>query len=184
MTLPTHYTDLIRSLRDHYDAEEKKATDAVNTQLESIRYRRKQNTDKITNFTATFMETGVFVLDWPHETYEKPNRGYNEHYGTTLNKYAQALAHSLRRPFVRLYGESLIVPKTKKLSVLTTPLMFVAKKYDYPYKVDSYGVIELTHFTSLYKYWFRGSEGQEWRTRWLEYIKEPECRAALGLLAR
>ena len=184
MTLPTHYTEIMNTLREHYDAREQEQTDQTTRALADIRQRRKQNQDKLTEFTARYMETGVFILNNMWDSYEKPFRNNGEWYRCTMNSYAKDLAHSLKRPFVRLYSDTLILPKTKKLAVLTTPFMFVAKKYNPREYPNSNGVYELEHYTSQYRYGFSGDEGMAWKARWLEYIKEPECRAALGLLSR
>lgn len=186
MTLPTHYTEIMNTLREHYDAREQEQTDQTTRALADIRQRRKQNQDKLTEFTARYMETGVFILNNMWDSYEKPFRNNGEWYRCTMNSYAKDLAHSLKRPFVRLYSDTLILPKTKKLAVLTTPFMFVAKEYKYgqAYTTAGGGVFELTNYTSQYRYSFSGEEGLAWKQRWLEYIKEPECRTALGLLTR
>ena len=187
MTLPTHYTDLIKSLHQRFDKLETEAMSEAQNKIENIRFRRTANTSKVTEFTANFLETGIFILQYGNETHEiATQRGYYQRGYTTLNLYARELAKSLKRPFVRLYGDKLLIPKTKKLSILTTPFMFVAQKaqparYHEPMQQ---GVIEYTHYSSLYCYQFKGREGIEWRDTFLNYIRSPECRAVLGLPAR
>jgi hypothetical protein len=185
MTLPTHYTTLIKTLHDRFDKLERDTMIDAQIKIENIRLRRTANTSKVTEFTANFLDTGIFILQYGSETYEvETKRAYERGY-TTLNLYARELAKQLKRPFVRLYGDRLLIPKTKKLSILTTPFMFIAQKpkplsYHEP---AQQGVVEHTHYSSLYCYQFKGREGIEWRDTFLKYIREPECRRALGLTA-
>jgi hypothetical protein len=189
MTLPTHYTNIIKTLHQRFDTLEKNVMVDAQGKIENIRYRREANTSKVTEFTANFLSTGIFMLQYGSETYEiEPKYAYQRGY-TTLNLYARELAKQLKRPFVRLYNDRLIIPKTKKLSILTTPFLFVAKKpepsnwrYNNALNIQE-GVIENINYKSLYCYDFRGNEGKEWRQTFLNYIKEPECRRALGLTA-
>jgi hypothetical protein len=187
MTLPTHYTNIIKTLHQRFDTLEKHTMIDAQGKIENIRARREANTSKVTEFTANFLSTGIFMLQFGSETYEiEPKYAYQRGY-TSLNLYARELAKELKRPFVRLYNNRLLIPKTKKLSILTTPFMFVAKKPDPSHYHSRYnmlaqegGVIEIPSFKSLYCYDFRGNEGKEWRETFLSYIKEPECRRALG----
>ena len=183
MTLPTHYTTLIKTLHDRFDKLETEAMTEAQNKIENIRLRRTANTSKVTEFTASFLDTGIFILQFGSETYEVAvERGYYKRGYTTLNLYARELAKQLKRPFVRLYGDRLLIPKTKKLSILTTPFMFVAQKAKPRYhEPPQQGVVEHTHYSSLYCYEFRGREGIEWRDTFLKYIREPECRRVLGL---
>ena len=184
MTLPTHYTTLIKTLHERFDKLERDTMIDAQIKIENIRLRRTVNTSKVTEFTANFLDTGIFILQYGSETYEvETKRAYERGY-TTLNLYARELARSLKRPFVRLYKDKLLIPKTKKLSILTTPFMFVAQKpkpFRYSDEVMQQGVIEHTHYSSLYCYEFKGRDGIEWRDTFLKYIREPECRRALGL---
>lgn len=196
MTLPTHYTNIIKTLHQRFDTLEKNTMIDAQGKIENIRARREANTSKVTEFTANFLSTGIFMLQFGSETYEiEPKYAYHRGY-TSLNLYARELAKELKRPFVRLYNNRLLIPKTKKLSILTTPFMFIAKKpgpshYHIRYNMlaqeggvielaQEGGVIEIPSFKSLYCYDFRGNEGKEWRETFLNYIKEPECRRALG----
>lgn len=185
MTLPTHYTTLIKTLHERFDKLETEAMTEAQNKIENIRLRRTANTSKVTEFTANFLDTGIFILQFGSETYEVAvERGYYRRGYTTLNLYARELAKQLKRPFVRLYGDRLLIPKTKKLSTLTTPFLFVAQKakpFRYGDQTVQQGVIEHTHYKSLYCYEFRGHEGIEWRDTFLKYIREPECRRVLGL---
>jgi hypothetical protein len=186
MTLPAHYTNIIKTLHQRFDTLEKNTMIDAQGKIENIRHRREANTSKVTEFTANFLSTGIFMLQFGSETYEiEPKYAYQRGY-TSLNIYARELAKQLKRPFVRLYNDRLLIPKIKKLSILTTPFMFVAKKpeptrYGLGYALN--GVIENQNYKSLYCYEFRGNEGKEWRETFLSYIKEPECRRALGLTA-
>lgn len=189
MTLPAHYTNIIKTLHQRFDTLEKNVMVDAQSKIENIRYRREANTSKVTEFTANFLSTGIFMLQYGSETYEiEPKYAYQRGY-TSLNMYARELAKQLKRPFVRLYNDRLLIPKTKKLSILTTPFLFVAKKpepsnWRHNYALNEQGgVIENIHYKSLYCYDFRGNEGKEWRQTFLNYIREPECRRALGLTA-
>ena len=119
MTLPTHYTTLIKTLHERFDKLERDTMIDAQIKIENIRLRRTANTSKVTEFTANFLDTGIFILQYGSETYEiEPKCAYQRGY-TSLNLYARELAKSLKRPFVRLYKDKLLIPKTKKLPIIT-----------------------------------------------------------------
>jgi hypothetical protein len=190
MTLPQHYLDTIHALRTTYDDVEQNAVIDLQNTISNVRRRRTQNEDMITKVTKEFLSTGIYVADtnaWA--SYDKPHRKYGQATSIPLTKYIRELAQSTKRPYVRLINSSLYVPKTKKLSILTTPFLFVAKKTEatsWGYTkipMDEEGVFEITRYKTLYAYYFKGNAGQEWMNTFLNYIREPECRRALGLTA-
>jgi hypothetical protein len=62
MTLPTHYTTLIKTLHERFDKLERDTMQDAQNKIENIRLRRTANTSKVTEFTANFLDTGIFIL--------------------------------------------------------------------------------------------------------------------------
>jgi hypothetical protein len=186
MTLPKPYTDLIKSFNEHYNAREKAITDMAQDQLKNIREARTKNEEVITKATQQFLEIGIHIYEpntW--SVYEKPHRQNGGHYHTPISKYLRELAHYLGRPYIDMPQSLLNIPKLKKLDVLTVPFMMVAQKTDRnawnTYALPA-GVWELNHYASKTSYYFKGEVGEEMRKVFLEYIKAPECKKALGIL--
>lgn len=183
--LPEVYLDTVGSIRTYYrELEEKQLKNAVSS-AEGYRKSNDVHAKRITEITNKFLDTGVFFLLSGWEYLPKTDRSRGEWYHTTMSKYCRNLAKSLKRPFIRMEGDyRLLLPATKRVDILTTPFVFTAVHTSYTWGIPTdaqHGVYEMKRYTSLREYRFHGDEGQRQRETWLEYIKSPECRKAMGL---
>lgn len=184
--LPETYLNTLKDMRTYYRHMEEQTIKNTENATRAYRQSNDQYEARVTEITNKFLETGVFFLSNGWEFIPKTNRKHGEWYHTTMAVYCRGLAKSMKRPFIRLVGDhTLFVPATKRLDVLTTPLMFCSQKPEYPghigYGIRPGGVYEMSRYTSLREYRFHFEEGKAHLATWLEYIKSPECRKALGI---
>lgn len=183
--LPESYLNTLKDMRTYYRKREEDETKHANSRVESYRQSNDQYEARVTEITNKFLETGVFFLANGWESIPKVSRSHVEWDHTTTAVYCRGLAKSMKRPFIRLIADhTLLVPALKKLDVLTTPFMFSAQKPEFGgflIAQDKPGVYEMGRYTSLREYRFHGEAGKAHLETWLEYIKSPECRKALGL---
>jgi hypothetical protein len=180
--LPETYTSTIKEMRNYYRSLEESQLKSAVSAAEGFRKSNDDYAARITEITAQYLETGVFFLKSHWEGIPKTSRTHGQWYTTTMATYCRSLAKSLKRPFIRLQGDTLLtVPKQKRLDVLTVPLMFIAQKPETPWRINGPGVWEPARHTSLREYFFNGEEGKAQLQMWLEYIKSPECRKAMGI---
>lgn len=180
--IPQHYLDMINSIRTYYRDLEQDRVNTTNAQVGMWRTSTDKDQQRLTELTNQFMQTGVFIFANRWETIPKVGRTHGQHYTQRMTVYARQLAKSLKRPYVRVENNSLYIPKLKKLDVLSTPFLFTAKPpIEYVYYAREPGVYEVTNRVSIREYYFMGNEGKQHLDTWLEYIKSPECRSALGI---
>lgn len=185
--LPKTYITLTSKLTAHFTAQEKEAMRDYQRRIDNINEQRKRDQDNITQFVAHFLATGVFNLDYRYSCFTKTERGPGEHYSSTLNSLAEQIARETKRPFVRFYGDELLVPKRKYLAPIIAPFTLIAEKLGSEGRwqnptYDKNGVFYLPNWhKSLDTYLFIGSEGEAQKEIFWKYIQEPECRKALRI---
>lgn len=185
--LPETYITLLSKLTAHFTEQEKQVMRDYQRRIDIINEHRKRDQDNITQFVAHFLATGVFKLDNQYRCFTKTDRGHREHYSSTLNSLAEQIARETKRPFVRFYGDELLVPKRKYLAPIIAPFVLIAEKLDsvrgwYNPTYNKNGVFCLPNWhKSFDTYRFVGSEGEAQKEIFWRYIQEPECRKALRI---